>query len=58
MSTVVFQQDRVQHAAWAELLNTSESISQGTYSFCIKPITPAHTIPQISTPLIKFCGCT
>ena len=37
-----------------EHLNTSGITSHGTDSFCIKPITPGHPIPKISTRLTIF----
>ena len=37
-------------------LNTSRVTSHETDSFCIKPITPGHTIPKISTGLTIFWG--
>ena len=45
MNTVVFQH-----------LNSSGSTSQGTDSFRVEPITPDHTISQISTILTILCG--
>ena len=41
-----------------EHLNTSGITSHGTDSFCIKPITPGHPIPKISTRLTIFWGGT
>ena len=42
---------------WTEHLNTSGITSDGTDSFRIKPITPSHTIPKISTrPTIFWVG--
>ena len=35
-------------------LNTSGITSHGTDSFCVKPITPGHPIPKISTHLTIF----
>ena len=34
-------------------LNTSSTTSHGTDSFCVKPITPDHPIPKISTRLFS-----
>ena len=39
-----------------EHLNTSGITSYGTGSFCIKPITPGHPIPKISTHLTILWG--
>ena len=41
-----------------EHLNTSGITSQGVDSFRIKPITPAHSIPKISTHLTILWGGT
>ena len=41
-----------------EHLNTSDITSHGTDSFCVKPITPGHPIPKISTRLTIFWGGT
>ena len=41
-----------------EYLNTSGITSHGTDSFRIKPITPGHPIPKISTRLTIFWGGT
>ena len=41
-----------------EHLNTSGITSHGTDSFRIKPITPGHPIPKISTRLTIFWGGT
>ena len=43
---------------WTEHLNTSGITSHGTDSFCVKPITPGHPIPKISTHLTIFWGGT
>ena len=43
---------------WTEHLNTSGITSHGTDSFCVKPITPGHPIPKISTHLTIFWGHT
>ena len=43
---------------WTEHLNTSGITSHGTDSFCVKPITPGHPIPKISTRLTIFWGGT
>ena len=53
----------VQEMRWrlvsqTEHLNTSGITSHGTDSFCIKPITPGHLIPKISTRLTIFWGGT
>ena len=47
-------------APWniTEHLNTSGITSHGTDSFRIKPITPGHPIPKISTRLTIFWGGT
>ena len=47
-------------APWniTEHLNTSGITSHGTDSFRIKPITPGHPIPKISTSLTIFWGGT
>ena len=42
--------------SWTEHLNTSGITSHATYSFCVKPIIPGHTIPKISTRLTIFWG--
>ena len=39
-------------------LNTSGITSHGTDSFCVKPITPDHPIPEISTCLTILWGGT
>ena len=41
-----------------EHLNTSDITFHGIDSFCIKPITPGHPIPKISTLLTIFWGGT
>ena len=41
-----------------EHLNTSDITSHGTGSFCVKPITPGHAIPKISTRLTMFWEST
>ena len=41
-----------------ERLNTSRIMSDGTDSFCDKPITPGHPIPKISNRLTIFWGGT
>ena len=41
-----------------EHLNTSGITSHGTDSFHVKPITPGHPIPKISTRLTIFWGGT
>ena len=41
-----------------EHLNTSGISSHGTDSFRVKPITPGHPIPKISTRLTIFWGST
>ena len=41
-----------------EHLNTSDITSHGTDSFRVKPITPGHPIPTISTRLTIFWGGT
>ena len=41
-----------------EHLNTSGITSHGTDSFRVKPITPGHPIPKISTCLTIFWGVT
>ena len=41
-----------------EQLNTSGKTSHATDSFCVKLITPGHTIPKISTALVIFWGGT
>ena len=41
-----------------ENLNTSGTTSHGTNSFRVKPITPGHPIPKISTCLTIFWGGT
>ena len=41
---------------WTEHLNTSGITSHGTDSFRVKPITPGHSIPKISTCLTIFWG--
>ena len=38
---------------WTEHLNTSGITSHGTDSFRVKPITPGHPIPKISTRLFS-----
>ena len=38
---------------WTEHLNTSGITSHGTDSFHVKPITPGHPIPKISTRLFS-----
>ena len=43
---------------WTEHLNTSGITSHGTDSFHVKPITPGHPIPKISTHLTIFWGGT
>ena len=43
---------------WTEHLNTSGITSHCTDSFHIKPITPGHPIPKISTHLTIFWGGT
>ena len=40
--------------SWTEHLNTSGITSHGTESFRIKPITPGHPNPKISTRLTIF----
>ena len=44
--------------SWTEHLNTSGITSHGTDSFHVKPITPGHPIPKISTHLTIFWGST
>ena len=44
--------------SWTEHLNTSGITSYGTDSFRVKPITPGHPIPKISTHLTIFWGVT
>ena len=39
-----------------ENLNTSGVTSHGTDSFCVKPITPGHPVPKISTRLTISWG--
>ena len=46
------------HTSWTEHLNTWGITSHGTDSFRIKPITPGHPIPKISTGLTIFWGGT
>ena len=41
-----------------EHLNTPCITSHGTDSFCIKPLTPVHPVPKISTCLTIFWGGT
>ena len=41
-----------------EHFNISGITSHGTGSFCVKPITPVHPIPKISTHLTIFWGGT
>ena len=41
-----------------EHLNTSDITSHGTDSFGVKPITPGHAIPNISTRLTMFWEST
>ena len=53
----------VQEMRWpltsgTEHLNTSGVSSDGTDSFPVKPITPGHPIPKISTRLTTFWGGT
>ena len=53
----------VQEMRWrlvsrTEHLNTSGITSHGTDSFHVKPITPGHPIPKISTRLTIFWGGT
>ena len=43
---------------WTEHLNTSDITSHGTDSFHVKPITPGHPTPKISTHLTIFWGGT
>ena len=43
---------------WTEHLNTSGITSHCTDSFHVKPITPGHPIPKISTRLTIFWGGT
>ena len=46
------------HTSWTEHLNTWDITCHGTDSFRIKPITPGHPIPKISTGLTIFWGGT
>ena len=53
----------VQEMRWpltsrTEHLNSSDISSHGTDSFPVKPITPGHPIPKISTRLTAFWGGT
>ena len=52
------QEIRWRHVSQTEHLNTSAITSHGTDSFRIKPITPGHTNPTISTRLTVFWGRT
>ena len=53
-----FFSDDVFRIPWTEYLNTSHITSHGTDSFRVKPITPGHPIPKISTRLTIFWGRT